>query len=82
MDSKDVDIPMAGKLLNHLELIIDEAKKLKITPVKSCAASLTQIMEKTILGGIDDKQTAASIFESGIHLMQEIADSYSNNWQI
>ena len=78
MDSKDVDIPMAGKLLNHLELIIDEAKKLKITPVKSCAASLTQIMEKTILGGIDDKETAASIFESGIHLMQEIADSYSN----
>lgn len=78
MDSKEVDIPMAGKLLNQLELIIDEAKKLKITPIKSCAASLTQIMEKTILGGIDDKDSAASVFESGIHLMQEIADSYSN----
>ena len=78
MDSKDVDIPVAGKLLNHLELITDEAKKLKITPVKSCAASLNQILEKTILGGIDDKDTAASVFESGIHLMQEIADSYSN----
>ena len=78
MDTKDVDIPMAGKLLNHLELIMDEAKKLKITPIRSCASSLTQILEKTILGGIDDKDTAASLLESGIHLMQEIADSYNN----
>ena len=26
-DSKDIDIPTAGKLLNHLEKIIEEAKK-------------------------------------------------------
>jgi len=78
MDSKDMDIPTAGKLLNHLELIMDEAKKIKVNPVKSCAASLTQILEKTILDAIEDKAVAASVFESGIHLMQEIADSFNN----
>ena len=78
LDTKDIDIPTAGKLLNQLELIIDEAKKIKINSVKSCAASLSQILEKTILDAIDDKDNAASVFESGIHLMQEIADSYNN----
>lgn len=78
MDQKDMDIPMAGKFLNHLELITDEAKKLKINTVKNCAASLSQILEKTILDAIEDKNAAASVFESGIHLMQEIADSFNN----
>jgi two-component system, chemotaxis family, sensor kinase CheA len=78
LDTKEVDIPMAGKLLNHLELIMDDAKRLKINSVKSCAASLSQILEKTILDSIDDKDGAATVFESGIHLMQEIADSYNN----
>ncbi|MEN6468930.1 MAG: hypothetical protein ABFD45_08290, partial [Smithella sp.] len=78
LDTKDIDSPTAGKLLNQLELIMDEAKKLKINSVKSCAASLSQILEKTILDAIDDKDNAASVFESGIHLMQEIADSYNN----
>ncbi len=78
MDSKDMDIPTAGKFLNHLELIMDEAKKLKVNPVKSCAASLSQILEKTILDSIEDKAAAASVFESGIHLMQDIADGFNN----
>lgn len=78
LDSKDIDIPTAGKFLNHLELIMDEAKKQKISSVRSCAASLSQILEKTILDQIEDKVHAAGVFETGIHLMQEIADSYHN----
>ena len=78
LDTKDIDIPTAGKLLNHLELIMDEAKKLKINAIKNCAASLSQILEKTILDAIEDKDNAAVVFASGIHLMQEIADSYKN----
>jgi len=78
LDSKDIDIPTAGKFLNHLEIIMDEAKKLKINAIRSCAASLSQILEKTILDQIDDKAEAAAVFEQGIHLMQEIADSYQN----
>ena len=79
LDSKDIDIPTAGKFLNHLELIMDEAKKLKINSVRSCAVSLSQILEKTILDQIEDKLEAAAVFEKGIHLMQEIADSYQNS---
>lgn len=77
LESKDFDIPTAGRFLNHLQAISDEAKALKINAIRSCAASLSQILEKAILEQIEDKDKAASVFESGIHLMQEIADSYS-----
>jgi len=76
MDTKDLDIPTAGKFLNHLEQIMDEAEKLKVNPVKNCASGMSQILEKTILDEIEDKAGAANVFESGIHLMQEIADSF------
>lgn len=78
MDSKELDIPAAGRFLNQLEQIMDEAKKLKVNPVKSCVFSLSQILEKTILDTIGDKDGAAKAFESGILLMQEIADSFHN----
>ncbi len=78
MDSPEMDIPTAGKFLNHLERITDEAKKLKINEVKSCTAGMSLILEKTILESIDDKNTAARVFENGIHLMQEITDSFQN----
>ena len=77
-DSKDLDIPTAGKLLNHLEKIIEEAQKKKISPIKNCAGSLSNVLEKIILNAVKDKEKAAKLFESGIYLMQEIADSYKN----
>ncbi len=77
-DSKDLDIPTAGKLLNHLEKIIEEAQKKKISPIKNCAGSLINVLEKIILNAVKDKEKAAKLFESGIYLMQEIADSYKN----
>jgi len=77
-DSREIDIPLAGKLLNQLELIADEAKKQQVSSVKSCTVGLSQILEKTILDQIDDKDSAAKVFEEGIHIMQEIADSFSN----
>lgn len=77
-DSREIDIPLAGKLLNQLELIADEAKKQQVILVKSCTVGLSQILEKTILDQIDDKDSAAKVFEEGIHIMQEIADSFSN----
>ncbi len=77
-DSKDIDIPAAGKLLNHLEKIIEEAQKQKVSSIKNCAESLSDVLEKIILNAVKDKGKAAKLFESGIHLMQEIADSYKN----
>jgi len=78
MDQKDMDVPLAGKFLNHLELITDEANQLKIDTVESCAAGLTRILEKIILDAIEDKDAATDVLENGIHLMQEIADSFTN----
>lgn len=78
LDSKDMDMPTAGKFLNDLEAIMDEAKKLDIADVQSCAAGLSQLLEKTILDAIQDKAAAADLFETGINLMQEIADSFHN----
>ena len=81
MDTKDLDVPTAGKFLNRLEPIMDEAERLKINPVRNCASAMCQILEKTILDGIEDKAGAANVFESGIHLMQEIADSFHDTGQ-
>ncbi len=78
LDSRELDISTSGSLLNHLELIVDEAKKQKVGAVKTCADSLSQILENVILDTIKDKENAARVFEGGIHLMQEIADSFKN----
>ncbi len=78
LDSRELDIPTAGKFLNFLEEIMDEAKKQKVVPVRNCAAGLSQILENVILDTIPDKEGAAALFESGLHLMQEIADSFKN----
>jgi two-component system chemotaxis sensor kinase CheA len=77
-NNKDIDIPTAGKLLNNLEKIIEEAQKKKISSIKNCAKSLSNVLEKIILNTVKDKKKAAKLFENGIHLMQEIADSYEN----
>jgi len=76
MDTKDLDIPAAGKFLNQLEQVMDEAERLKVIPVKDCASSMSQILEKPILDEVQDKTGAANVFESGIHLMQMIVDSF------
>lgn len=77
-DTKDIEISAAGKFLNHLEKIVEEAKEKKISTIKKCAESLINVLEKIILNTVKDKIEAAELFESGIHLMQEIADSYEN----
>jgi two-component system chemotaxis sensor kinase CheA len=80
-DSKELDIPTAGKLLNYLELISEEARKQKNTEVENCAVSMSQLLEKIILNAVADTENAAGVFESGIHLMQEIADNFKNTGQ-
>jgi len=77
-DSNDIDIPGAGKLLNNLEKIVEEAQNKEIRSIKDCAESLSNILENIILNTVKDREKAAALFESGIHLMQEIADSYEN----
>jgi two-component system, chemotaxis family, sensor kinase CheA len=79
LDCKNIDIPIAGKLLNHLENIISESEKVKIPQLNNCARCLSNILEKIILDAIKDKNQAGDLLEEGIHLMQEIADSFKNS---
>lgn len=78
LDCKDIDIPTAGKLLNHLENISNESRKIEVPQLNSCATGLSQILEKVILDAIPDKTKAADLLEEGIRLMQQIADSFKN----
>lgn len=78
LDCKDIDIPTAGKLLNHLENISNESGKIKIPQLNTCAVGLSQVLEKVVLDAIPDKTKAADLLEEGIRLMQQIADSFKN----
>jgi two-component system, chemotaxis family, sensor kinase CheA len=78
LDSKEIDIPSAGKFLNHLEKITAEAQRLELNQLINCANGLSGLLEKIILGAVKNKIQAAKLFETGIHLMQQIADSYKN----
>lgn len=78
LDCQDIDIPAAGKFLNYLERIINEAEANQIKQVNNCARGLSHLLEKIILDSITDKVLSAQIIEEGIHLMQEVADSFKN----
>ena len=47
-DSKEIDIPAAGKLLNHLEKIVEEAQEKEISTITKCAESLIKVLENII----------------------------------
>ena len=78
LDCKDIDIPTAGKLLNNLESIDIESRKINVPQLNRCAMGLSQILEKIVLDAIQDKNRAAELLEEGIRLMQQIADSFKN----
>jgi len=77
LDEKVIDIPTAGKFLNQLEKIIEEAQAKKLDALKQVATGLNSILEKIILNAIDQKE-GCNILEAGITTMQEIINSYEN----
>ena len=78
LNPDDVDVPTAGKYMNKLDAITKEAEQAGTAPVKAVAISLNTILEKMVLGNIEDKQGALQTFSRGISIMQEIIDSYKN----
>lgn len=78
LDCKNIDIPTAGKLLNHFENIINESQKIKAPQLNNCARAMSQVLEKVILDAIKDKTKAGDLLEEGIRLMQRIADNLKN----
>ncbi|PXF55186.1 MAG: chemotaxis protein CheA [Deltaproteobacteria bacterium] len=78
LETREIDIPTAGKLLNNLDDIIKEADDLKIAQLKRMASGLSSLLEKIILDSIEDKEAGFNILEKGISLLQEIGDSFRN----
>jgi len=72
IEGRNIDIPTAGNFLNQLDSIIKDAEVLKIDPLCSVAKGLSRLLEKNILGEIKDTESAFTIFEEGITMMQEI----------
>lgn len=78
LDSGDMDVPMTGKFLNHLENVAREALNLNIMPIQEVGRGLNSILECIILDSIEDKEAAIMTFEQGIALLQEIANAEKN----
>jgi len=78
LDSNEIDVPAAGKLLNKLDELIRKADSRKIFQLKRVARGLSLLLEKTVLDDIDDKKVGFNVSEKGIILMQEIGDSLKN----
>jgi len=78
LDSKEIDVPTAGKFLNKLDKLIEEAKTRKIVQLKRVAGGLSSLLEKIVLESIEDIEAGFSTFEKGITLMQDICDSFKN----
>ncbi|MEA1867506.1 MAG: chemotaxis protein CheA [Thermodesulfobacteriota bacterium] len=78
LETGEIDIPTAGKLLNNLDNLIKEADALEIGQLKKMAGGLSSLLEKIVLDSIEDKAAGFNILEKGIPLMQEIADTFRN----
>jgi len=81
LDSRDMNIPTAGKFLNALEKATKEAENLGIKPLLDVSKGMNSILECIILDSLGDKETAISVFEQGIALLQEIANETKNTGQ-
>ncbi len=78
IDGKEIDVPTAGKLLNTLDGIIQDAEKRAIPNLRHAAECLSALLEKVVLNRIDDKEAAFDLFGKGIVLMQEIDEVFKN----
>ncbi len=79
LEGPEIDIPSTGKLLNHLEKIVQEAEEGKMAFIPEVATGMSQILEKLIFDAFDDKTASFPVMEKGIALLQSIADGYLNS---
>lgn len=75
LPGREIDIPSAGKFMNGLEEIIGNTEPPPFSPVTQVAAGLNQLLQTMILDALKDKELGFRTFETGIALMQEIAEN-------
>ncbi len=75
LTEKEMNIPAAGKFLNQLDAIYALATQHSITPLTEVIPAISDILEKTIIDAIKDKEAAFSLIERGISLLQDITQA-------
>jgi len=78
MDAREFDIPAAGKFLNSLDEITQEAESLGMRQVIAVSQEMGRTLEMLILDTLEDKGAGLASLGKGISRMQEIADSFKN----
>jgi two-component system, chemotaxis family, sensor kinase CheA len=73
LPGREIDIPAAGALMNHIEGISGKSLALGVPPLTEVARTLNQLLEMMVLDTLKEKDLGFETFEKGIALMQAIA---------
>jgi len=72
LEGQEIDLPTAGKFLNHLEGIIREASGPGLAPLKKVAGGMNLLLERMVIDALDDGKAGFAALESGLNLLQEM----------
>ena len=78
LNSREVDIPAAGKFLNQLEQISTMATELQAQPLLVVAGGMNDLLAKIIIEIVPSGGAGFDILERGLSLLQEIVGQYEN----
>jgi two-component system, chemotaxis family, sensor kinase CheA len=79
LDGAEIDVPAAGKFMNHLEKIAGKAAEANVDCVGEVTTGLNMVLEKIIFDTLQDKGAGLSALGEGISLLQSIVDGYTNS---
>ena len=79
LDGAEIDVPAAGKFMNHLDKIAGKAAEANVGYVREVTTGLNILLEKIIFDALRDKGAGLSALGEGISLLQSIVDGYTNS---
>jgi two-component system, chemotaxis family, sensor kinase CheA len=79
LDGAQIDVPAAGKFMNHLDKIAGKAAEANVGYVREVTTGLNILLEKIIFDTLQDKGAGMSALGEGISLLQSIVDGYTNS---
>jgi len=79
LDGAEIDVPAAGKFMNHLDKIAGKAAEANVGHVREVTTGLNILLEKIIFDALQDKGAGLSALGEGISLLQSIVDGYTNS---
>ena len=81
LDGTEIDVPAAGKFMNHLDKIAGKVEEANVGYVREVIAGLNSLLTKIIFDDLQDQDKGAglSALGEGISLLQSIAEGYTNS---